>query len=58
MQTKKREATDLQVGPHSDEEVSLLQNLGFEKLCVSDGRLRRVDGAGCDNNENLMIRAC
>ena len=53
-----REATDLQVGPHSDEEVSLLQNLGFEKLCVSDGLLRRVDGAGSDNNENLMIRAC
>ena len=58
MQTKIREAIDLQVGPHDDEEVSPVRNLGFEELGVSDGLFRRVDGAGADNNENPIIRAC
>lgn len=46
---------DSQVGPHDDEEVSPFWHLGLEELGVVDGLLRRVDGAGTDDDQNPII---
>lgn len=47
---------DSQVSPHDDEEVTPFGNLGLEELSVIESLLRRVDGAGTnDNDESVVI---
>lgn len=54
----KGEAMNLQIGSHDNEEVSPFCHLRFEEFGISNGLLRRVNGARSDDNENSIIIAC
>lgn len=49
---------DLQVGTHDDEKIWPGIELGFEKICVLEGLLGGMDGAGADDDEETIVTAC
>jgi hypothetical protein len=57
METEKGEVINLQVGSHDNVEVSPFWDLRFKEFGVGNGLLRRVDGAGADDDENSIVVA-
>lgn len=51
----KVETDDSQIGPHHDLKITPFRDLRFEEFSVINGLLRRMNGAGADDDKESIV---